>query len=85
MKQIALVLKVISQLVHYTLCKHCVCVCLIHLDMKSSETQTERSTYMHPRHDEGIRAAGVLGWEVVTVYLVPSELEAKRKQSKDIQ
>lgn len=36
---------------------------------------------MHPRHDEGNWAAGVLRQEAVTVQLVPSELEQKNKQT----
>lgn len=40
------------------------------------------STHMHPRHDEGIWAAGVLRQVVVTVQLVPSELSPKKERGK---
>lgn len=42
------------------------------------------STYMHPGHDEGIWATGVLRQVVVTGQLVPSELMGGRKKKNRI-
>lgn len=41
------------------------------------------STYMHPGHDEGIWATGVLRQVVVTGQLVPSELMGGKKKKKN--